>query len=220
MTVVTVTEIDIVTCEDCLDLESTSLAPNALHAPRRSGYVMNRSDVEGAREIREAFYDKPVEETFDIKWQWPKKMLEVGQSEAVQYTSDKWKKRGDYQDYKHVAEGPQRLYVSKGFLRDFANPKKELDLDSEEVTLPKRMPTAIAELAPILGLQFSPYEWQGNRLVVSRDEPFHVMIQRAYIGAGRLPGMNETFLVVYTRSELCAIITGDILGVEKDGIVG
>ena len=210
------------TCEVCLSRDprfnGQGYKPN--RSARRAGYVIDTNpDAKAAAEIREAFYDKPVEDVFDIHWTWPKSMIEVGRSEAVQYTSDKWKKRGDFEDYKHVAEGPQYLYVRKGFLRDFSNARQELALDSEEVTLPKRMPTAVAELAPILGIQFTPYEWRGEKLVVSRDDPYHVQIQKAYIGAARLQN-GETFLVIYTREELCAIITGDILGVEKDGIVG
>lgn len=210
------------TCESCLKRDPRFNGTSPLLKPnRRPGYIVETNpDARAAAEIREAFYDKPVDSAFDFEWKWPKTLLEVGRSEAVQYTSDKWKKRGDYEDYKHVAEGPQRLYVKPGFLRDFSNSKHELSLDCEEVTLPARMPTAVAELAPILGIQFTPYKWRGNRLVVSDEDPFHVMIQRAYIGAAKLPGTNETFLVIYTRSELCAIITGDILGVEKDGIVG
>lgn len=208
------------TCELCLKRDprfnGSDFTPN-----RRAGYVIDTNpDARAAAEIREAFYDKPVEKIFDFEWKWPKMMLEVGRSEAVQYTSDKWKKRGDYEDYKHVAEGSQRLYVKPGFLRDFSNSKNELPLDCEEVTLPARMPTAVAELAPILGIQFTPYKWRGKELVVSDEDPFHVMIQRAYIGAAKRPDTGEVFLVIYTRSELCAIITGDVLGVEKDGIVG
>ncbi len=207
------------TCEACLKRDprfNGSLTPN-----RRAGYIIETNpDARAAAEIREAFYDKPVDAAFEFEWKWPKVMLDVGQSEAVQYTSDKWKRRGDYEDYKHVAEGPQRLYVKPGFLRDFSNTTRELDLDCEEVTLPSRMPTAVAELAPILGIQFTPYEVRGKKLVLSKEDPFHVMIQRAYVGAAKLPNTGETFLVIYTRSELCAIITGDSLGVEKDGIVG
>jgi uncharacterized cupin superfamily protein len=84
------------------------------------------------------------------------------------------------------------------------------------------MPTVIAELAPILGLEFQPYaepDDDGDELKLS--DTYHAIdIARAYVGAAVHPTTNKTFLIVYTRSELCAIITGDILAVEKDGIVG
>lgn len=178
-------------------------------------YVVNRSDHTAAKRIREIFVDRKVEKTIPISWKWPRTMLCVGQSEAVQYTSDKWKKRGDYEDYKHVAEGPQRLYVKPGFLVDYSTGKR-MEFPHEVSELPRRMPEAIAELAPILGLQFQPYdeELELSGLYYSCD------VKRAYIGAAEMPGSGEVFLMVYTRSELCAIITGDILNVEKDGIVG
>lgn len=185
--------------------------------------IINRSDLdfERAKKIRETFADRPMEQKVSIHWSWPQKLYGVGQSEAVQYTSDKWKKRGDYQDYKHVAEGAQQLFVKKNFLREYSS-NRLLDLPSEEVTLPRRMPTAIAELAPILGFQFQPYaEPEGDEDALRLSGKFYgVDIARAYIGAAVHPENNSTFLIVYTRQELCAIITGDILGVEKDGIVG
>lgn len=182
--------------------------------PRRM--LVNKSDFESAKRIRETFVDRKVDKEIPIHWSWPKKLYGVGQSEAVQYTSDKWKKRGDYQDYKHVAEGPQKLFVKDGFLVDYSS-RRKLDFPCEVVTLPKKMPTVIAELAPILGLQFQPYENDDLRL---SGKFYGVDIARAYIGAAVHPDTHDTFLIVYTRRELCAIITGDILNVEKDGIVG
>jgi len=178
--------------------------------------LVNKSDFESAKRIRETFVDRKVDKEIPIHWSWPKKLYGVGQSEAVQYTSDKWKKRGDYQDYKHVAEGPQKLFVKDGFLVDYSS-RRKLDFPCEVVTLPKKMPTVIAELAPILGLQFQPYENDDLRL---SGKFYGVDIARAYIGAAVHPDTHDTFLIVYTRRELCAIITGDILNVEKDGIVG
>lgn len=179
-------------------------------------YVINRSkDYEAAQKIRERFYDKKVEKTVPIHWSWPRSLLAVGQSEAVQYTSDKWKKKGDYEDYKHVAEGPQRLYVRPGFLLDHDS-RRKLTLPHEKIELPQDMPDAIAELAPILGFQFQPF---GADLELSGIY-YNVNVARAYVGAAALPETGEVFLIIYTRADLCAIITGDILNVEKDGIVG
>lgn len=170
--------------------------------------------MESAKRIREKFYDRSVEKTIPIHWKWPRSLLYVGQSEAVQYTSDKWKKKGDFQDYKHVAEGPQKLYVKPGFLVDYGSSAK-LAIQSDRTELPAEMPEAIAELAPILGIQFQSLD---DELELS-GLYYNVCIERAYVGAAAMPG-GETFLIVYTRSDLCAIITGDVLGVEKDGIVG
>jgi hypothetical protein len=188
--------------------------------------TINRSDMEAAKKLREKFYDKAVEKEIPISWSWPKELIAVGQSEAVQYTSDKWKKRGDYQDYKHVAEGPQHLFVKPGFLCDYSS-RRRLELPGELIELPKRMPEAIAELAPILGIQFQSYKEPPEDLEDDEDyeyelsgEYYNVCVPKAYVGAACLPGTGETFLMIYTRADLCAIITGDSLNVEKDGIVG
>lgn len=183
--------------------------------------IVNRSDFESAKRIRETFVDRKMEKKVPIHWSWPKKLYCVGQSEAVQYTSDKWKKRGDYQDYKHVAEGSQRLYVRDGFLVDYSS-RRRLDFPCEETVLPSKMPTVIAELAPILGFQFQPFseprtEEEDLRL---SDQYYSVDIARAYVGAAEHTETGQIFLIVYTRSDLCAIITGDVLSVERDGIVG
>lgn len=177
--------------------------------------VINRSDMESAKKLREKFYDKKVEKLTKIHWAWPRSMLEVGQSEAVQYTSDKWKKKGDFQDYKHVAESRQTLAVRPGFLEDYTSGKK-LTLPHEKITLPSDMPEAIALLAPILGLQFQAYD---DELELS-GVYYNVCVKRAFIGAAQMPKSGETFLMIYTPTDLCAIITGDDLNVEKDGIVG
>lgn len=187
--------------------------------PRR--YIVNRSDAAAAKRIRETFVDRPVRKTIPIHWSWPKKMHGVGQCEAVQYTSDKWRDEGDYQDYKHVAEGPQRLYVKPDLLHEYGK-RKRLDCAYEVVELPRKMPTVIAELAPALGFQFQSYiepEGDDDELELSGIY-YHTKIERAYVGAAVMPGTGEVFLMMYTKSELCAIITGDILNVEKDGIVG
>ncbi len=188
--------------------------------------TINRSDMEAAKRLREKFYDKKVEKEIPISWKWPRDLVFVGQCEAVQYTSDKWKKRGDYQDYKHVAEGPQRLYVREGFLRDYTS-KGKLELPGDLIELPEHMPDAIAELAPILGIQFQSFAPCPDDVDEDEDyeyelsgEFYNVLVARAYVGAACLPGTGETFLMVYTRADLCAIITGDSLNVEKDGIVG
>ncbi len=183
--------------------------------------IVNRSDLdfERAKKIRETFVDRKMEKKVPIHWSWPSKVYGVGQSEAVAYTSDMWKKRGDYQDYKHVAEGPQQLYVRKGFLGDYRS-RQPLPFPCEEVDLPRRMPMVIAELAPILGFQYQPYAERDDDELVLSGKYYGVDIARAYIGAAVHPDTEKTFLIVYTRSEFCALITGDILGVERDGIVG
>src|SRR5882724_1945388 len=45
--------------------------------PRR--LLVNRSDFESARKIRETFVDRKMEKKVPIHWTWPKKLYGVGQ---------------------------------------------------------------------------------------------------------------------------------------------
>jgi hypothetical protein len=169
--------------------------------------IENRRDFDQAKRLREVFTDRPMKKAIDLGWSWPRSMEEVGVCTAVMYKSDKWRKIGDFEDYKHIHESrveSHKLLVSKNF---------DLGLETfvEEYAL-GRMPDAVAELADILGLQFRLYDSDGNL----GEQDYQVNIVRAKLGAARhLNG--ETILLVYTRSALCCLITG--FAVEKDGIV-
>jgi hypothetical protein len=191
-------------------------------------YVVNRGSREEAEHIRETFVDRPVEKSERVRWHWPKSVQEVGQCVAVMYSSDKWqKRRGELVDYKHVSEGPQRISVARGFLRDFdSDPsgRRALTVVGPHVKLNGPMPDSFAVLAPLLGLQVRLYELQGNEPVLpSGDEGLYQVDtdpERVMLGAAKHPESNETFLIVYDGGRVLAVITGDVLDVKKDGIVG
>lgn len=174
--------------------------------------------------MRETFYDKSARKEELVRWQWPARMREVGECVAVMYTSDKWRDGGDYEDYKHVAEGPQTIYVTDGFLRDAdADPsgRKKLSVCGPLVSLNGPMPGAFAVLAPILGVQVRLYEEDDDgELVLSDDGLRQVDIAGAKLGGARHPKTGEAFLLVYDSRRVLAIIVGDKLDVERDGIVG
>lgn len=176
-----------------------------------------------AERLRETFVDRPVERVEYVKWDWPKRMHEVGQCVAVMYSSDKWRSRGDNEDYKHVSEGEQRLFVREGFLRDAdADPsgRQKLDVCGPAVEVNGRMPEAFAVLAPLLGIQARLYECAGEAEPELGDEHFQINIDGATLGAAKHPDTGETFLIVYTPSQVLAMVTGDVLDVKQDGIVG
>jgi len=173
----------------------------------------NRSgrDFEKAKKLRETFVDRPMKKVTDLEWSWPRAMQEVGVCSAIMYTSDKWKKIGDVEDYKHINESGReshKLLISRSF--DLGLPAK-VDVFAEDYALDK-MPAAVAELANILGLQFQLYDKDGN--LGERD--YQVNIVRAKLGAAVHPN-GETIILVYTKRALCCVITG--FEVEKDGIV-
>jgi hypothetical protein len=191
-------------------------------------YVANRSDsLSAAVAIREKFIDAPVtmEETLD--WNWPRKMQSIGrwqrQNGAVMYTSNKWQSNAEkFIDYKHVAEGPQRLLAVPKFIRQYHRTNRPIRVYGPMVDLNRPMPTAFAVLAPILGIQAQLYDSGTDEHPETTDDSFYnIVIGKAMLGAAEHPETGRTFLFVYTEAEgpLC-VITGDELDVEKDGIVG
>lgn len=191
-------------------------------------FTRNRSsDIDTAERIRETFVDRPAEKHESMPWDWPKRMKEVGSwtagEGAICYTSDKWQKRRDqFVDYKHVAEGPQRLLVIPGFLREYHRPGTKLSVGGPMVEVDGPMPTAFARLAPILGLQAHLYEGTDTDYALNGDDGYYqINIANAELGGAIHPGTGKPFLFVFTKSAgvLCMIL-GSELAVEKDGIVG
>ncbi len=166
-----------------------------------------RRDFDTAKELREKFTDRPSKKVIDLNWSWPRSMEEVGVCTAIMYSSDKWQKKNQFTDYKHITETAaekHRLLVSKDFDLGLETFVESCDLD--------KMPDTIAELADILGIQFRLYDKDGN--LGAQD--YQSNIVRAKVGAAVHPN-GETILLVYTKSTLCCVITG--FEVEKDGIV-
>jgi len=190
-------------------------------------FVPNRDSRAAARAIREKFIDAPASKQETMRWRWPKAMQQVGEWEAgsgaVMYASNKWQHNPkNVIDYKHLAEGRQRLLVLPGFLRDYSRPGSRLRVQGPMVELDGPMPDAFAVLAPILGVQANLYDsGTDDEPELSGDSLYQINIANATLGAAKHPGTGQVFLFVYTEKEgpLC-IITGEILGVEKDGIVG
>lgn len=166
--------------------------------------------------------DRPARRVDRMNWSWPKTLREVGECVAVMYSSDKWQRPGDFADYKHVAEGPQLVCVREGFLCDEEEDGAPLQVVGPRVELNGNMPSSIATLAPIIGIQIRLYVRSGKggyRLPESGDL-YHVEIPRAKVGAARHPDTGEVFLCVFSTDDLAAVITGRRLDVIQDGIVG
>jgi hypothetical protein len=131
-------------------------------------------------------------------------------------------------DYKHVSEGTQRISVVKGFLRDFEGDpsgRRSLKLCGPQVEVNGPMPEAFAVLAPLIGFQVRLYDDDSDEeptLPKGDDGLYQVDTdpRQVTLGAAKHPETGETFLLVYDKRRVLAIITGDILNVEKDGIVG
>lgn len=167
--------------------------------------------IENARKIRETFVDRESKSVSRLKWDWPRSMWKVGSCEAIMYTSDKWKTPGDFQDYKHVAEAPQVVLVREGFIEPY--PGQDFQLHGRKVSLTK-MPDAFAVLAKALGLQVRLYDSRGKL-----GEFVQIDCEGLHLGGGKTSD-GKTFVFVYSSRGPEAIIFGDELSIEKDGITG
>ncbi len=181
----------------------------------RRYYENSRRDFSAARDIRETFHDSPMERVEELRWSWPKRVDEIGTSHAVAYKSDKWKRKGDYEDYKHLSEGKQRVMLHPDFdVRGYFG-KQGPKIYAESMKL-DRMPDAIAVLGDFLGIQVELDDADGN----PSGDIYHINVVRAKLAGAKHPVTGQTFLIVYTPNDLCMIVTGTILDIQKDGIVG
>jgi hypothetical protein len=190
--------------------------------PNGRRYTLNASDLEHARNIRRTFTAaEPKGGQEQVGWEWPREMQHIGQCEAVMYSSDKWKPEGQFEDYKHVAEGKQELLVTPGFVREYNQPSVKLGVVGPIVELDDPMPSHFAVLAKVLGVQaqFFVGDDESPRLG-GEAAMYQIDIAGATLGAARHPATGQKFLVIYTASGLHCIITGSVLDIEKDGIVG
>ena len=178
-----------------------------------------------AEKLFKTFHARNPTREVKVRWTWPRKMREAGVGQAELYESNKWKlDLKEFEDYKHVAEGPRLTYVRPNWLREFANPNKRIPIVGEEVTFKSRMPQHFAILGPLIGIQLRLFEKGEDGeifLPKGKGEVWEVRLRRGMLGGARHPETEEPFLFVYTRSGgIGMIITGDELEIGKDGIEG
>jgi hypothetical protein len=170
-----------------------------------------------AEKIRETFQDQPWKRETKMPWGWPKSVREIGVGMAVMYRSDKWKKPGKYESYKHICEShrPWRLFAAPGFAIEDG-----VRVHGHSTSLHvEAMPTSFAVLALFLGLQCRLFGTDGH-LPAGDDGFYEVTIPKAKLCAGRTTG-GDLFLCVYVEKEGPKLfLFGDELDVERDGIVG
>lgn len=169
--------------------------------------------------IRETFTDRPMQRVATLSWNWPKALLHVGRCEAVMYESDKWKaRRGDMEMYKHVAEGPQELYVREGFIQPYDG-HSGIEVVGMTAEL-SEMPESFAVLADAVGFQATLFASDDDGFYLpNRGGAVQVDTPGCKLGGGEHDS-GAKFLVIYDNRGVCALITGEILDIEADGITG
>jgi len=170
------------------------------------------NSIDRSIRIRENFYDKPHRSQKRVSWSWPKEMIEVGDCEAILYTSNKWQEDGKMIDYKHVKEGEQKLLL---------RPDVNLTGDADElygpmVDLRGEFPDSFAVLADSLGIQAHLY---ANDAGTKFGDYLDLKFPQSKLGAGKFDD-GSAFCFVYDRSGVLAVVIGKSLDVLKDGIVG
>lgn len=178
-----------------------------------------------AEKMFRTFNDRAHRKHQPMKFGWPKSMQEIGAGNAEMYTSNKWKKNlSEYEDYKHVAEGPRVVMAERNFLRHWGKPAERIEVFGPMVEFDQPMPQHYAALAPLIGVQVRLYRKnkKGELYLPKGDEAlFEITIAHAMLGGAEHPKTKEPFLFVYTASGgVHMMLTGPKLDIEKDGIVG
>lgn len=190
-----------------------------------------------ARNMRRTFADRPIENEFRLEHSWPSVMQNVGDSLAVAYGSDKWKKpdadgRRQSELYKHIAESRNRALVRPGLLRSFWRPGVEWKVIGPQVSLGSLpMPSHFALLGLFEEIDLQLYTGGTDESPVfgesAEDGIVKVTVRHGMLGASAIRwsevgrGRDQPFLFVYTeRDGVLIIVVGEQLGIEKDGIVG
>jgi len=197
---------------------------------------------DSAKSTREIFQGKPVKNERRQPFGWPRFVRYLGRTNAENYFSDKMLSGGKWEFYKHIAEGPQYLFINDAItslvndraqtieIRETSRPKlrpvwkpagmpEAFYVRSFEITQP--MPQHLADLAPCKGVQW----------VDPSGKYFEARIPNSTLAAAKFPRQKpwpqapilrrpEVVLVVYSNEGMHFLITGPKLNVTEDGIVG
>lgn len=197
--------------------------------------IPNDPSVAHARRIRRDFQDRDADQSYRLDFSWPTRLYEVGQGRAFGYTSNKWQDRADeFEDYKHVAEGPQRAFITDAVRRrdnHWRGPDEGPDWPAFRLDGGWSFPNVVAELAPCLFLEVRPFERvyrdpkSGSLRGKFGDHAARIATPQSVLYAGKMldpqgrPG--PTFVCICQKETgVLAVVFGPDLGVTKDGIVG
>lgn len=202
--------------------------------PNRAKRVRVYDAEKAAREMRETFQNAPVKRRRKFDFSWPTVLQNVGDSLAVAYSSNKWKKsKGDYELYKHLAESRNRALCVPGLIMQEDSPSQDWPVVGPMVSMVDvPHPDHFAELALFEeanlklytdGDDRAPSFGRGRDVGVVTITVKHGMLGGGMFGWSRVDGgrSDQPFLFVYTKRDgVLLIIVGEELDVLKDGIVG
>jgi len=178
-------------------------------------------DADDAKRMRRTFTDSELSfGAYALAGAWPARFRHIGRNHGVAYSSDKWMKDGTFNDYKHLSEARQELFAAESTQPQSGSFQGRV-VDLHRVL---QLPSAIAELAPLLFLDVQLFDGPG-RLA---DAPSQILPARALVYGGRATmlhggkaGSKRPFLVVASKENgIMFLVIGDKLDVKKDGIEG
>lgn len=207
--------------------------------PERRSRPQVYDTEQAARKMRAVFTAAPVAEEKVLPFTWPSALQWVGDSVGVGYASDKWKNKGDFQLYKHVAESRNRLLVIPSFIHDYACTTRQWEVvgprvQMADIPMPKHVAT-LAHFDTLFAQTFARISRGGVPLVEGDDGYIQLTVSKGILGGSVLPWSrigvdreDQPFLFVYTEpcprdrdpGGVKIIIVGEELAVEADGIVG
>ncbi len=195
---------------------------------------------ESAKHYREVFTKKSVTEERPMPFTWPDEMQLVGDSLAVAYSSDKWRRDGEWILYKHIAESRNQAYVREGFLYEYARQSQRARVIGPTKSFGGvPMPKHFAFLGMFSEAHFVFFTGGTDRRPTF-TKGVDTGVMRVFAPQGLLGGglikwskldpkaADQPFLFVYTERDekrrdpggVHMIIVGDELDIEADGIVG
>ena len=140
---------------------SRRVVPNRASMNTKFGKDIDPDRVEGARgrdldrsfDRYEIFHKKQPIRVVELRHELPKQLVHVGDALAVMYRTDKWKKDGDDEDYKHLHDkGENRPYEpGKGVKLYVPSRLKPRDIAGRPCGPPVRYPDSLTLLGKSLG---------------------------------------------------------------------
>lgn len=182
------------------------------------------------KKMRETFQDAPSKNAYRINGGFPRSVVEIGKGKSLAYTSNKWKAVDDFEDFKHIAEGPQRVFIPAREAGQRLLSRTRSGDQFPEMDISYTMPPVLAELAPCLFVEVQPFDQLSGRHKTFSDRALRLEYNQAilYGGYALRPGGDwdnkrdtKPFLCVMSKRDgFLTLITGKKLDVTKDGVVG
>jgi hypothetical protein len=202
-------------------------------ANRGRGRVRVYDALEMAADIRATFQGAAAEKAIEFPFSWPSTVQHVGESLAVAYESDKWKKKGDLEGYKHLAESKNHALCVPGLIHCYEDASESYPVYGPHISLAEApMPRHFAILGLFIEADLRLHIGGTNsnpELGRARDDGcVKLTVGHGMLGASKIlwsrskhKRRDQPFLFVYTESDgVLLIIVGKRLTIEKDGIAG